>query len=120
MDIEQVREFCLSLPGATEDMPYGPDWLVFRIEGKIFLHINLEASVKCIAIKMDPERNEQLRQLHAGITAAYHLNKKHWSDISLEGCFSIPQIQRWILDSYHLVLGGLPKRIQSKYQQEEP
>ena len=55
MNIEEVREYTMALPGVEEDMPYGPDWLIFRIEGKIFLHIRLEAPESVCAVKLDPD-----------------------------------------------------------------
>lgn len=64
MDIEQVRSFALSLPAATEDMPYGPDWLIVSIGGKIFLHIWLEPPRPTCAVKLDPEVGQQLREHH--------------------------------------------------------
>ena len=67
MNIEEVRAYCLTLPGVTEDMPYGPDWVVFRIEGKIFLHISLER--RLIAIKLRPERGEELRDKFDAVTS---------------------------------------------------
>ncbi len=119
MNIEQVREYALRLPGVTEDMPYGPDWLIFRIEGKIFLHIWLEAPEKTCAVKLKPEVGAELREKYEAIRPAYHLNKVHWSDILLENYFSDEQIQKWILDSYQLVLSKLPKRLIEKYRNDE-
>ncbi len=116
MNIEQVREYCLTLPGVTEDSPYGPDMIVFRIEGKIFLHLPLEYADPRISIKLPPEKGLELRECHHAVRAAYHLNKVHWNDIFIENTFSSHQIQDWILESYHLVLKNLPKRIKAKYQ----
>jgi predicted DNA-binding protein (MmcQ/YjbR family) len=116
MDIEQVREFSLSLPGVTEDSPYGPDMIVFRIEGKIFLHLPLEYADPRISIKLLPEEGRELRERYDAICAAYHLNKVHWNDILIENTFSSDQIKEWILESYNLVLSRLPKRLREKYQ----
>ena len=116
MNIEQVREYCLTLPGVTEDSPYGPDMIVYRIEGKIFLHLPLEYADPRISIKLPPEKNQELRERYDAICAAYHLNKVHWSDILIENTFSPDQIKDWILESYNLVLNKLPKRLREKYQ----
>ena len=112
MNIEKVRIYCLSLPGVTEDMPYGPDWVVFRIEGKIFLHISLER--RLIAIKLLPERGEELRDKYDAVTPAWHMNKKHWNDIIIENTFPDETIEEWIRESYDLVKSKLPKRLKEK------
>lgn len=117
MDIEEARLYALSLPGAAEDMPYGPDWVVFRIEGKIFMHIYLEASPSTVAVKLPPEEGEALRNECDGIRPAYHLNKRHWNDILLEYGFSDEQVKGWIRESYRLVLASLPKKSQMKYKE---
>lgn len=114
MDIEQVRLYALTMPGATEDMPYGPDWLVFRIEGKIFLHIWLEAPEPTCAVKLNPEESTSLKQYYDGIKPAYHLNKVHWNDLYLN-TLDDELIQRLIKESYILVRGKLPKRLREKY-----
>ncbi len=116
MNIEQVREYCLTLPGVTEDSPYGPDMIVYRIEGKIFLHLPLEYADPRISIKLPPEKGQELRERYDAVRAAYHLNKVHWSDILIENTFSPDQIKDWILESYNLVLNKLPKRVREKYQ----
>ena len=114
MNIEEVRTYCLTLPGVTEDMPYGPDLIVFRIEGKIFLHISLER--RLIAIKLLPERGEVLRDKYDVVTPAWHMNKKHWNDLVIENTFPDETIQEWIKESYELVKSKLPKRLKEKYE----
>lgn len=109
MNIEEVREYCLSLPGTEEAMPYGNDWLVFRIGGKIYLHIWLEAPIPTIAVKLLPERGEELREKFNAFSPAYHLNKKHWNDIFIEDTVPPEMIQGWIRESYDLVKRKLPK-----------
>ena len=118
MNIEQVREFCLSLPGVTEDSPYGPDMVVFRIEGKIFLHLPLEYAEPRISIKLPPEKGQSLREQHDAISAAYHLNKVHWNDILIENTFSPEQIKDWIVESYEIVFNSLPKKLREKYSSD--
>lgn len=113
MDIEEVREYCLTLPGVTEDMPYGPDWVVFRIGGKIFLHISLAR--RLIAIKLRPEHGEALRDRFEAVRPAWHMNKRHWNDIDTEGTFPREVIEAWIRESYSLVLVKLPKAEREKY-----
>ena len=88
MDIEQVRDFTLSLFGVTEDQPFGDDNVTFRVEGKIFLCLWLGSGryetrdgMRRFACKLSPERNEELREQYEAVTPAFHWNKKHWSDV---------------------------------------
>ena len=89
-------------------MPYGEDWVVFRVGGKIFLHIWLEAPIPTIAVKLLLERGEELREEYNAFSPAYHLNKKHWNDIFIEGAFPNEKIENWIKESYDLVKRKLP------------
>ncbi len=109
MNIEEVRAYCLSLPGTTEDMPYGPDWVVFRVGGKIFLHISLER--RLIAIKLRPEHGEQLRATYEAVRPAWHMNKRHWNDVETEVTFPHETIEEWIRESYALVRAKLPRAV---------
>ena len=114
MNIEDVRNYALTLAGAQEDMPYGPDWVVFRIEGKIFMHIWLEAPEPTCAIKLEPDYGESMRERYHGVRPAYHLNKTHWNDIYLNS-IDDTNVMQWINISYSLVLSKLPKRLREKY-----
>ena len=114
MNIEEVREYALSLPGTTEDQAYGEDWVLFRIEGKIFLHIWLEAPAPSCAIKLPPEQGQVLRIRYTGIRPAYHLNKTHWNDILLDE-IDDGMAKSLITESYKLVLSKLPKCLREKY-----
>jgi len=116
MNVESVRLFCLSLPGCTEDMPYGDDMIVFRIEGKIFLHLPLEYDRPRMAVKLPPAKGETLREQYSAITPSWHLNKVHWNDILIDGFFSDDELQGWITESYELVKSKLPKVLREKYQ----
>ncbi|SFG30699.1 MmcQ/YjbR family DNA-binding protein [Prevotella sp. KH2C16] len=117
MNIEQVRAYALSLPEATEDMPYGPDWLIFRIGGKIFLHIWLESPEPTCAVKLAPDRGAELREHYDGIRPAYHLNKTHWSDLYLE-TLDDKLTEQLIRSSYLAVAGRLPKRLRPLLPEE--
>jgi len=117
MNIEDVRLYALAMPGATEDMPYGPDWLIFRIEGKIFLHIWLESPRPTCAVKLDPEFGQELREHNHGVQSAYHLNKVHWNDIYLD-TVDDHHVREWIEMSYRLVRSRLPRRLRAKYEDE--
>ena len=121
MNIEQVREYTLSLFGVTEDQPFGDDNITFRLEGKIFMCLSLggdEYEIKNseprLALKLSPERNEELRAQFSAVTPAFHWNKKHWSDVYYEQLDNT-QIEEWIKESYRLVASKLPKAIRHKY-----
>ena len=121
MNIEQVREYTLSLNGVTEDQPFGDDLITFRLEGKIFLCLNLggdehdpdDAALR-MALKLSPERNTELRELFSAVKPAYHWNKKHWSDVYYER-LEDSHVKAWIKESYLLVASKLPKAIRNKY-----
>ena len=121
MNIEQVREYALKLPGVTEDQAFGDDIVNFRIEGKIFMCLwlgggmnDMEDSQSRIAIKLTPERNEELRAEYTEVLPAYHWNKKHWSDVYYDS-LSENLVKLWIKESYDLVLSKLPKSLRMKY-----
>ena len=122
MDIEQVRDFTLSLLGVTEDQPFGDDVITYRIEGKIFLCLclgggqhDMRDSEPRLALKLTPERNEELRELYSSVTPAWHWNKKHWSDVYYEQ-LEDDLVKAIIKESYDLVVSKLPKSIRIKYQ----
>lgn len=116
MNIEEVRFYALSLTGVTEDIPYGPDCLVFRIGGKIFLHMHLTAAEPSVAVKLPPEEAEQLRERYEAIRPGYHLNKKHWSDLYIEALDS-SLTKELIKCSYLLVRSKLPKKLSEKLKE---
>lgn len=127
MNIEEVREYTLSIPCVTEDQPFGDDLLVFRIEGKIFMCLWLgstdgsdrltarleDARPRCV-VKLTPERNEELREQYSAVTPAWHWNKKHWSDVYYES-LDENLVKEWIKESYDLVVSKLPKAVRQKY-----
>ena len=121
MNIEQVREYTLSLPGVTEDQPFGDDIITFRLEGKIFVCLwlggdrhDIKDSAPRFALKLSPSRNEELREQFSAVTPAWHWNKKHWSDVYYE-LLEDTQIEEWIKESYNLVASKLPKAVRLKY-----
>ena len=125
MNIEQVREYALSLYGVTEDQPFGDDIITFRLEGKIFVSLWLgggqddmnDASPR-LALKLPPERNEELREKYSVVTPAWHWNKKHWSDVYFE-VLDDEQVEGWMKESYRLVTSKLPKKLRQKYESAE-
>ena len=119
MNIEQVREYTLSINGVTEDQPFGDDLIAFRIEGKIFMCLWLGGKhdmidPRCV-VKLTPERNEELREQFSAVTPAWHWNKKHWSDVYYEQ-LEDELLEGLIKESYDLVVSKLPKAVRCKYQ----
>ena len=115
MNIEQVRDFANSLPYATEDMPYGPDFLVFRIGEKIFLHLRLDTTDTSCSVKLDPDEGAELREHYEPIKPAYHMNKRHWNDLFIDH-LDTQLIESLIEKSYQLVKSRLPNRIRDTMQ----
>lgn len=121
MNIEQIREYTLSLYGVTEDQPFGDDIITFRLEGKIFVCLwlgggehDMKDAAPRFALKLTPDRNEELRGQYSAVTPAWHWNKKHWSDVYYEQ-LEDEQVKEWIRESYQLVASKLPKAIRQKY-----
>lgn len=122
MNIEQVRDFTLSLHGVTEDQPFGDDNITFRVEGKIFLCLWLGdgkydvcGSASRFACKLLPDRNEELRDRYDAVAPAFHWNKKHWSDIYYEQ-LDADFVTALITESYRLIVSKLPKAVRVKYE----
>lgn len=116
MDVEAFRNYCLAKKGVTEEMPFGPDTLVFKVGGKMFALCGLENVPFSVSLKCDPERAVALRdEFPDHIEGAYHMNKKHWN--SLEPEFLPPHLVSELIDhSYELVTSGLPKKLQQEIQ----
>ena len=99
MDIEQVRVFALGLhPDVTEQL-FAEQWVSWRIAGKWFLLMQLDAPKPRVAVKLPPERGIELRERFSGVLPAYHMNKTHWNDLHL------------ITESFNLVVTHLPKKL---------
>lgn len=122
MNIEEVRYFALSLPGVTEDQPFGDDNITFRVEGKIFMCLwlgggkyNIDETMLRFACKLAPERNEELREQYSAIMPAFHWNKTHWSDVFFEQ-LDTDVVESIIQESYGVIVSKLPKSVRVKYQ----
>lgn len=103
MNIEELREYALSLNSATENFPFGNETLVFKVNNKIFLLASLSSEVLQFNVKCDPDYAEELREMYPCITPGYHMNKKHWNTIIVDGTLSVSQLKEFIKDSYLLV-----------------
>ena len=109
MNIEQIREQCIKKKGVTEEFPFDEETLDFKVSGKIFLLASLESIPLQVNLKCDPEKAVELREEYESVQPGYHMNKKHWNTIIIDGSVSIRKIFEWIDDSYDLVLPGLKK-----------
>ena len=102
---------CLGLPGAVEERPFGdPDVVTFKVGGKIFAITRFEGGV---SLKCDPELAEQLRASYAAIKPGYHLNKRHWNTVTLDGDVPDAMVCELIEDSYALVVAALPRAVRN-------
>jgi predicted DNA-binding protein (MmcQ/YjbR family) len=114
MDATELRRWCLGQAGAIEDFPFGPEHSVFKVSGKMFAlsaldRVPLEVSVKC-----EPELALALRDSYSAIRPGYHLNKRHWNTITLDGSLPDQLVRDLIEDSYDLVVSALPKRVREQ------
>jgi predicted DNA-binding protein (MmcQ/YjbR family) len=110
MNIESLREYCLSKPDVEETLPFGPDTLVFKVKGKVFLLTSLDTEQLRFNVKCDPGKAEELREEFACVLPGYHMNKKHWNTIIVDGTVPTRQLKEWIDDSYALVLAGTTRK----------
>ncbi|HEY9550689.1 MAG TPA: MmcQ/YjbR family DNA-binding protein [Prevotella sp.] len=109
MNIESAREWALNLhPLVTEEL-FAENWIAFRICGKWFMLVQLDTPEPRVAVKMKPDEAELLREQHEGITPAYHMNKRHWSDLYLNR-LNEALVKECIRTSYNLVVSRLPKK----------
>ncbi|MGA0558671.1 MmcQ/YjbR family DNA-binding protein [Larkinella sp. VNQ87] len=111
MNIETLRDYCLSKPGATESFPFGPETLVFKVGGKVFALTSLDASPLSVNLKCDPELAVQLREEYDAVRPGYHMNKTHWNTVIINGTVRESEVKRWIDHSYELIVGSLPKTV---------
>src|SRR3954454_144996 len=110
MDGDELRASCLARAGATETFPFGPENSVFKVGGKMFAISALGRTPPEISLKCEPELAAELRSTYPGIRPGYHLNKRHWITITLDGALPDGFVRDLIEDSYDLVVSALPKR----------
>jgi len=105
----ELRDRCLSFPGAEETFPFGPENSVFKVAGKMFALSRLDAAPLRISLKCEPALAEQLREAHAAVIPGYHLNKRHWNTVIIDGSLTPEAVGDMIEDSYDLVVSKLPR-----------
>ena len=111
MTARELRRLCLRFPGAVEDFPFGPETSVFKVEGKMFALSALGSSLLKVSLKCEPDLAEQLRSAHEAIAPGYHLNKRHWNTVTIDGSLSDAMVGDMVEDSYDLVVAALPRRL---------
>jgi predicted DNA-binding protein (MmcQ/YjbR family) len=108
MTADALRRRCLERRGATEDFPFGPETSVFKVAGKMFALSQLARDPLAVSLKCEPELSELLRAGNPAIRPGYHLNKRHWITVTLDGSVPDAMVRDLIEDSYDLVVAGLP------------
>lgn len=118
--VEQWREFLLSFPASVEEMPFGPEVLVYKLAGKCFALMTWQDEPIFINLKCDLNLAIQLRETYSAVKPGYHMNKVHWNSVTLDGSVSDTQVKEWVKHSYDLIFLSLPKKIQRELQNTQP
>lgn len=109
MTLEDFVEYCLAKPGVTDEFPFGPDTLVFKVMGKMFALADAE-TFDSINLKCEPELAVELREQYDAVKPGYHMNKNHWNTVTVNGDAPDKKIYQWIDLSYNLVVKSLTKK----------
>ena len=118
MNLEELRDYCLQKPGTSEGLPFGPEVLVFKVGDKLYLLTPLDTADRFNA-KCDPELAVELREQYTEVQPGYHMNKKLWNTVFINGGLTNNQIKEMIDHSYTLVFESLPKKIQEQILNSE-
>ena len=110
MNIELLQQYCLSKKGVEETLPFGPDVLVYKVAGKIFLLCPLDTEQLQFNVKCEPELAINIREEYACVLPGYHMNKKHWNTVIADGSAADNILKEWINHSYKLVFESLSKK----------
>jgi predicted DNA-binding protein (MmcQ/YjbR family) len=113
LDLEQFRNYCLSKKGVTEEFPFDNETLVYKVLGKMFALSNVHL-FDSVNLKCDPEKAAELRERYEAVQPGYHMNKKHWNTVAMDGTVPDPLIYQWIDHSYDLIVASLPLIKQKK------
>ena len=109
MNVERFREYCLSKTGTTEDSPFGPEHLVYKVGGKMFALLAFEEIPPTANLKCDPDLALELRDRYEEVGPGYHMNKKHWNTVQIDGAIPPAELTKMIDHSYDLVVQSLPR-----------
>lgn len=113
--LDEIRSYCLAKKGTEEGFPFDENTLVFKTGGKLFALIDADGA-ESINLKCDPERAEELREQYESIIPGYHMNKKHWNTVTLDGSVDRSLVFELIDHSYDLVYASLPKKIKNELE----
>lgn len=113
MNVEQFRSYCLDKPGVTEEFPFGEQTMVFKVMGKMFALADV-TEFESVNLKCDPEQAVVLREQYPAVLPGYHVNKKHWNTVLMDGSLPDKLVKKWIDDSYQLVADGLPAKLKAE------
>ncbi len=120
MDIESLRNYCVSKPDVEEGFPFGQTTLVFKVNNKIFLLAALDAQPLQFNVKCDPEKAIELRETYPeAVLPGYHMNKKHWNTVIIDGTLSTKQIKEMVDDSYNLVAGSKQQKTKGQENKQQ-
>jgi predicted DNA-binding protein (MmcQ/YjbR family) len=108
MNLEAFRKHCLSKKGVTEEFPFDERTLVYKVMGKMFVLTDIEL-FESLNLKVEPEKGEELRERYASVQPGYHMNKKHWITVLMDGSVPDKMVLQWVDNSYHLVASALTK-----------
>ena len=114
MDSKALRDWCLQQAGAAEEFPFGDETSVFKVAGKIFALSALDRTPLEVSVKCEPGLALALRDSYAAIRPGYHLNKRHWNTITIDGSMPDQHVRDMVEDSYDLVVSALPKRLRDE------
>jgi len=109
VDQHELKVLCLGFPGAVEDFPFGDEVSVFKVGGKMFAASHLDSQPLQVSVKCDPEIALRLRADHPAVAPGYHLNKRHWNTVTIDGSLPDQMLSEMLTDSYDLVVASLPK-----------
>lgn len=114
MNIESFQAYCLAKAGVTEEFPFGEETMVYKVMGKMFALTSLDATPFSINLKCDPERALQLREEYDCVLPGYHMNKKHWNTVLVDGSVKDSLLREWVDHSYDLVAQALPRKLREQ------
>lgn len=118
MTFESARTHCLSLPQVEESLPFGPEALVYKVAGKMFALLIPDEVPTRMNLKCDPERALELRDRFESILPGYHMSKKHWNTLILDGSLPTKMVRELIEHSFDLVVSGLPAKVRATLQRK--
>lgn len=113
MHIEAFRDYCMAKKGVEECLPFDNNTLVFKVMGKMFALADIEL-FESINLKCEPEKALELRENYPGVKPGYHMSKKHWNTVEMDGSIPDDKVKEWIDDSYALIVEKLPLRLKKE------